>query len=568
MRPSRLLLAGVLLAGTAAAPLALGDNPHAVTDGPLAAADDVAWMVDLERKLTEDNFVYGKAVAAYWPTSERKPGQATSTGGWGDSGLWNGVYLGGQSYRYATAKAHLAALPGNGRGTGNDNPDNGTEDQRDFWVEQRDDALHKIRESLRYEHVDITIAEDWHGAPQAPDVNPSGYPVGSDKHLADFGGGVVDGQRGMIMRACTPASATSPTGVNPPTQYDDKPVNNNDNRVFQIRWVHGDGQLWNCETSPSRDTYAGLTFGLLTAYDVVGEDLGPLRDQIREDLLAMGEFLVGHGWTFPRPHGYVSAKHTFDGFYSPDYFLQVPMARLNLTNAVRHVLADGDDPVAKAKWDAIWTEELVTQGASLAASMEVDSLQPNDGYYKFNLHHLTAYNLLRTLSGAERDLVARSVAVMDKTTRDDVNAHFQTLLYGVTGETSRRDEAITYLREWKKYRLATDDGQVVNNKARCGAGLTCVPQDQYELVTPAGDVTWFPGSSTDVRAARPLPVALRPPTDFLWQRPPTQLNGQAAANGREPGIDYLTPYWMLRYFTEVKVPALQPLPEWPGPGHA
>ena len=55
----------------------------------------------------------------------------------------------------------------------------------------------------------------------------------------------------------------------------------------------------------------------------------------------------------------------------------------------------------------------------------------------------------------------------------------------------------------------------------------------------------------ELRAKDPLPVALRPPGDFLWQEPPWKLNGQQPANAREPGIDYLTPYWTLRYVDEV-----------------
>jgi hypothetical protein len=77
----------------------------------------------------------------------------------------------------------------------------------------------------------------------------------------------------------------------------------------------------------------------------------------------------------------------------------------------------------------------------------------------------------------------------------------------------------------------------------------------------------IPGSSTALRARLPLPVADRTPTDFLWQRAPNQLNGFAPATHQAPGIDYLLPYWMLRYYTEVNRPALQPLPAWSGPAH-
>lgn len=63
-------------------------------------------------------------------------------------------------------------------------------------------------------------------------------------------------------------------------------------------------------------------------------------------------------------------------------------------------------------------------------------------------------------------------------------------------------------------------------------------------------------------------MAQRPAGDFLWQEPPTKLNGSRPATAREPGIDYLTPYWMVRYFDEVAPPVLQPFPEWAGPAHS
>jgi hypothetical protein len=99
-----------------------------------------------------------------------------------------------------------------------------------------------------------------------------------------------------------------------------------------------------------------------------------------------------------------------------------------------------------------------------------------------------------------------------------------------------------------------------------------VPTDQYDFAVdqaPGGEVAWYPGSPVSPappRSTTPLPVAERPPTDFLWQRPPTALKSSPQpATYSEPGIDYLTPYWLVRYFTEVAPPANQPLPTWPGP---
>lgn len=572
MTRPRLVLTAGLLATACLALTASAGAPKPLPDGPLGATDDVAWMLDLEAKMA-DGMQQGKAVPVDFATAEQVPGQVVSTGGWGDSGLWTGVYLGGQAMRYATATAHLKSLlPGwSGKGKADQAPGHdgfdADEEQIAFWTAQRDEAMARARTILAAEHRDIVIAEDWTGTLRVPpsvSTNPCVQSVGlpnCDQHAVDFGGGVIKGERGMIQRACT-EKGLGRLGVGAPSQYADNPIENNDNRVFEITWTHGDGKTYYCETSPSRDTYAGLTFGLLTAYDLLDDP--SLKAQIRADLQAMGDFLIKYAWSYPRPHGYVSAKHDFDGFISP-LFVQVPMARLNLTNAVRHVLADGDDAVAKAKWDGVWAEELASQGPILAASLQIDSLQPNDGYYKFNLHHLTAFNLLRTLTGAERALVAQAVSVMDNTTRDDLNAHFEAITYSQTGDADRLTDAVAHLRDWKIYRRNTEGGRYVNNTPRCGQDIECVAKDQYELGTPAGDVTWFPGTSTTKRAARPMPVSQRPPSDFIWQREPTQLQGGEGATHREPGVDYLTPYWMLRYYTEVEKPSQGPFPTWPGP---
>ncbi|MFN2539759.1 MAG: hypothetical protein ABR549_16630 [Mycobacteriales bacterium] len=519
-------------------------EPKAAPVGPLSGGDDLAAALALEDRLGAISLHEGHAV----PVDLDAAGVPAKTGGWGDSGLWTGVYEGGEALRYAVARDHAA------RSTGQ---------EKQFWRDQKDAALARLRSTLAAEHRDIVIAQDWTGHLKVPPTVNTGTDPKGEKHLADFGGGVIPGEAGMIMRACTTASAY-PLGVDPPTQDDANPINNNSNRLFQIRWTHGDGKLYNCETSPSRDTYAGLTFGLLTAYDMLGNDAPDLRDQIRADLVAMGNFLFKYGWNYPRPHGYVSANHDFDGFISP-LFVYVPMARLNLTNAVVHVLADGDDPVERAKWQGIWAEELATQGPVLAASMEVDSVQPNDGYYKFNLHHLTGFNLMRTTAEPARSLVKQAISVMDKTTGDDLNAHFEAITYAMTGEPGRLDAAVQHLREWRVYKARVERGEA--SSVTCST-VTCVRKDQYGVVTPAGEIDWFPGTSGDKRAALPLPVVDRAPSDFIWQREPTVVNGKSEpTTHREPAIDYLTPYWMLRYETEVAQPALSPLPPWPGPAH-
>jgi uncharacterized protein (TIGR03437 family) len=53
-------------------------------------------------------------------------------------------------------------------------------------------------------------------------------------------------------------------------------------------------------------------------------------------------------------------------------------------------------------------------------------------------------------------------------------------------------------------------------------------------------------SSTE--ACSPIPVPIRPTTDFLWQRDPFQLAGGGVDTIEGAGVDYILPYWMGRYY--------------------
>jgi hypothetical protein len=542
-----------VIGGVVAALVVMGLVPAVAKADPpdpcapvLACGDDLSAMETLEAKI-DDHLVYGQVLEASFAGPERTPGTVTSLGGWGDSGLWTGTYLAAQSYRYATAGKYLADPEVVG-------------EARDFWTGQRAEALARVQAMVAKYHLLTNIGSTWRTSTRVPPYVTQDPTDPNDR--TDFGGGIIQGEPGMLMRACAPTDA--------PPQW----AMGQNKRVFELpsdpnaTWT--DGKRYFCETAPSRDTYAGTTFGLLAAFDLVSGEDPAMRASIRDDILTLGNFLLKYGWNYPRPHGFVSAPpvgHDFDNFASP-LFTYVPMARLNLTNAARHVASVAGSAEQQAQWQAVWAEELASQGPLLGASMEIDAVQPNAGYYKFNLHHLTGLNLFRFVTNpVEQLLVKQAIGVMDKTTGDDVNAHFEAITYAMTGEPARLDAAVQHLREWRSYRSRTDTGVNTVNSTKCGISIQCVPDDQYDvMVDPGLDVT-VPGTVAKQRARFPLPVADRPPTDFLWQRPPTQLDGSSPAHHEAPGIDYLLPYWMLRYYTEVAPPALAPFPAWPGPSH-
>src|SRR5439155_187934 len=209
-----------------------------------------------------------------------------------------------------------------------------------------------------------------------------------------------------------------------------------------------------CEDGSSRDVYAGTTFGLLTAFDLVGPDDAVLRNRIRDDVISMTSYLVSHGWSVVRPHTTVST------------------------------------------------------------------------------------------SGSE---------------------NFVFPLFVINPEP--RQLAIEHLTDWITYRNTSD--QAVTNSTRCGVDLTCVGAGDVDLhvETPQGPQTvTVPQTGSGMRAADPLPIVQRPRgEDFLWQRSPYTLDGSGHPNEEQPGIDFLLPYWMLRYAADVSAPDYAPFPPSIGP---
>jgi hypothetical protein len=460
----------------------------------LGCGEDVEWAVDLERKIA-DNMWDGQIYEVdYKPGVERTRSSITSVNRFGDSALWTGTYLAAESYRYALANKKLAKLvpllppPKKARRKPRPvKPPTPLEEEIAFWRAQKTDAKLRVDQMVAKYHVLVNISKYWNHSFQ-----PSTAQAG-------FGGGVFNGEPGYLMRACIPSSEPAsrnwsaaqlgpdPTGM--PRPY------TADRRVFgPFPWENADGSVteYFCEDGTSRDAYAGATFGLLTAFDLVSPDDEAMRTQVRDDFITLTDFASKYYWSTPRPHGRLSIPigsnwqsspckeinavlrtcgHDFENFISP-LFVITPIARVNLALGAYHVAhaAPGRDDVAK--WDALWTEELLTQGPDLALEMQIDATQPYQSYYKHNLNHLLASDIIRLApDAATRTLFMQAAGVMDKTTGDDINAHFETLTFAMTGERSRLDAATEHLRQWRDYRTRIETGVPTDNKSRCGVDL-------------------------------------------------------------------------------------------------
>jgi hypothetical protein len=258
------------------------------------------------------------------------------------------------------------------------------------------------------------------------------------------------------------------------------------------------GYFWIGNTS--RDQYFGVFFGLAAAWDLIDDPAMP--PTIADLVWRMLDFLQQHDWTVVMPDGRVSTT-----------FLGRADQRLTLLQIGRHVLPwrFGSD----YSWSAFVHSYLVL------APIGIEVLDPYESYFKFNLDTINLYNLIRLENNpTRRAFYRKAYDILRNTTDDHRNAFFNMVDHALNGPDARRDqETVQLLEAWLKR-----------------------PRRDFYV-----DLTAQFGFCGD-RACEPIPVELRTPTDFLWQRSPFQLSGGGDGFIESAGIDYILPYWMARYY--------------------
>ncbi len=557
----------------------LAASPAAVSDatGPLDTDADLQAALRFEALIPEHTV--GGMVTPLdfdkWPHLD-PTAKPIRMNGEGDSGNYTGVYLASQSWRYAQAKRELAKLGVDPIAT-----IGGSKTVR-FWRAQRDEASARGREMAEYFHVLVNIAQSWQTTFD-PHIDDSRQP--DDIGYIDFGGGLVPGEKGLLMRACTPAK------VDPAKPWGDVRINGHAQRlVGPLTW---NGEEWWCIGATSRDSYAGTIHGLAVALDYLANDENTdLRQLIARDLMAMTDYAVKYAWFQPRPHGDVAIPGVHNDLDSPlsPLFIQVPLHRLHLLQTARHAAALIHDVAASERYELLWKEEVAntTKSGALDMSMVIDASRPHEAQYKYQLHLMSFFNVIRLEPDpALREDFKRALGIMDASTTDDGNAFYEAMIHALTGEQQRLDEAVKYHRQWLDYyafheEVARQGKAPFQNVVRCGITedpppgapieqqpLECVPMDQTYIVQPiAGsehETLFTPGVDDELRARRPLPVGIRRYADFLWQKDPCKATGDHGTPWRGPSIDFLGTYWMIRYYSEIERPAVAPLPLWAGP---
>jgi uncharacterized protein (TIGR03437 family) len=161
----------------------------------------------------------------------------------------------------------------------------------------------------------------------------------------------------------------------------------------------------------------------------------------------------------------------------------------------------------------------VLLAASVPAPIAVD-VASDDSYFKFNLAYLNLYNLIRLEASSAKTIYESAYSMLRNHTAPHQNAFFNVVDLALHGPSAARDRETAALLDAWLLRLRRDFGV-----------------DLHGAVPVCGD-----------RACQPVPIWLRPPTDFLWQRSPFQLAVGGAGIIESPGIDYILPYWMARYY--------------------
>ena len=264
---------------------------------------------------------------------------------------------------------------------------------------------------------------------------------------------------------------------------------------------------WFWVGNTSRDQYAGVVFGLGVAYDMVDDPA--VKGSISDLLTRVIEYPRGHNWVIPEPDG----SNNGDFLVRPDYintFLQVG----------RHI-----NP---ARFNGDTFQEKVLLAVPIAVPIGVDAGSDNS-YFKFNLDYINFYNLVRLDPNTGSTDSRNAYSILRNHTAAHLNAFFDIIDRGLSGPNAARDaETAALLDQW----------------------LLRPRRDQYVDLTNTVPVCAG-------QACQPIPVALRTPTDFLWQRSPFQLTGGAVGTIETAGIDYVLPYWMARFYGVVTAAHVQ-----------
>lgn len=295
------------------------------------------------------------------------------------------------------------------------------------------------------------------------------------------------------------------------------------------------GDFWWGETS--RDQYIGWLFGMVTAYDLVGDE--PTRALIRADVLEVFHALLEHDWTIIDERGLPSAV-------APEILIST---QLYVSLIAYHVSGD-EQALAELR-------RLVADGLRVSYVLnDFNGWNRYNSYFANNLSHITWYTILRLgqvyFGAADYQWMQQHFDVdLHNYTRLSHNPWFNTM-YVAQGPWAPAPSADPYLAQ-----LGEDLGAFPAppnrwhlTPAREPGSYTLDPLSE-QLVALWAQFPWLADllGLVHLQALEAFPIPQQCMNGFQWQHDPFIVEecGSDDPTQVEPGVDYLAAYWLASY---------------------
>jgi hypothetical protein len=264
--------------------------------------------------------------------------------------------------------------------------------------------------------------------------------------------------------------------------------------------VDGIPHFWIGNTS--RDQYLGVFFGLTAAWQMVEDQ--EVHDWVSMLATRILNSLLSSNWNLRMPDGSISTT-----------FLHRPDQQLAMLKLGRRC-----NP---GRFQSAYQMRANSFATSVMAPIAVEIRDTHNSYFKFNLGHITFYNLLT--SGDNwwiRTQYTGAFRLLRNATWQHDNAFFDMIETAIQGNDEGRDARVRRLMD-----------EYLDRPRR----------DEWTDLRPI-----YPScEGDDNRACEIVPLVQRVPTDFIWQRSPFQLWGGLYGTIESAAIDYILPYWMARF---------------------
>ncbi len=284
---------------------------------------------------------------------------------------------------------------------------------------------------------------------------------------------------------------------------------------------------WQSDSGVSRDQYSGIVFGLGITHEIVNDPAVQAECALR--IRQIMDYLIAENWIVvdDRPNwtqagGAGPTVWTVQSAYQQLGFLTIG-ERLNPGRYAAEI--QRLDGLAPFTWLGAWI-----------------SVNQLDGYYKFNLQMLNAYNYFRLETDQQRWMeMARGYRIVQRWVGHHHNPHFDMIQSAI--DPALQTSLFPSVRESLRLFLTRNH----RDRVPPGLDLSVIQWADFtfgSLSSPLGNTETVPTA--------PIPIPLRKYTGyFQWQKQPSREAVRQPTNFgaflEKPGIDVDLPYWMGRW---------------------